>query len=61
MVSNRREPALGEMLEDPIVVQLMLRDGVGRDELLDLLDRARIRLKHQPGRIAGRGFQMWDC
>ncbi|MBM3539242.1 MAG: hypothetical protein FJX55_15595 [Alphaproteobacteria bacterium] len=30
------EPALDDLLEDPVVRAVMDRDGVGRDEILDL-------------------------
>ena len=39
------EPPLDEMLDDPIVRLLMLRDGIGRDEVLSTLETAYRRLR----------------
>jgi hypothetical protein len=38
------EPRVDEMLEDPMVTAVMQRDGVGRGELLGLIEWARIEL-----------------
>lgn len=50
------EPRLGDMLEDPIVIQLMRRDGVDREDLLDLLDAARLRLRLSAVPVQGAGW-----
>jgi hypothetical protein len=44
--SNRQagEPRIDEMLEDAVVKAVMQRDGVGRGELLGLIEWARIEL-----------------
>ncbi len=44
--SNTRadEPRIDEMLEDAVVKAVMKRDGVGRGELLGLIEWARIEL-----------------
>ena len=39
------EPPLEEMLDDPIVRLVMMRDGVARDELLSTLEGAYRRLR----------------
>jgi hypothetical protein len=38
------EPQLDEMLDDPVVQAVMARDGVERDELLDLVSAVQERL-----------------
>jgi hypothetical protein len=38
------EPCVDEMLEDAVVKAVMQRDGVGRGELLGLIEWARIEL-----------------
>jgi hypothetical protein len=38
------EPRIGEMLDDAVIKAVMQRDGVGRDELLGLIEWARIEL-----------------
>ena len=38
------EPRIDEMLEDAMVKAVMRRDGVGRGELLGLIEWARIEL-----------------
>jgi hypothetical protein len=38
------EPRLEEMLDDAVVKAVMQRDGVGRGELLGLIEWARIEL-----------------
>jgi len=39
-----KEPRIDEMLEDAVVKAVMQRDGVGRGELLGLIEWARIEL-----------------
>jgi hypothetical protein len=50
------EPPLDEMLDDPIVRLLMLRDGIGPDEVLSTLEGAYRRL-----RGSGRAADARDC
>ena len=38
------EPRIDEMLEDAVVKAVMRRDGVGRSDLLGLIEWARIEL-----------------
>lgn len=38
------EPRIDEMLEDAVIKAVMRRDGVGRGELLGLIEWARIEL-----------------
>jgi len=42
-----REPALADMLDDPIVEALMTADGIGRRQLEAYLGRATARLIHR--------------
>ena len=42
-----REPALADMLDDPIVAALMTADGIGRRQLEADLGRATARLFHR--------------
>jgi hypothetical protein len=41
------EPALGELLDDPIVALLMARDGVTRSEVERLMDECALRPEKQ--------------
>ena len=41
------EPALGELLDDPIVALLMARDGVTRSEVERLMDERALRPEQQ--------------
>ena len=50
------EPPLDEMLDDPIVRLLMLRDGIGPEEVLSTLEGAYRRL-----RSSGRAPDARDC
>lgn len=38
------EPALNDMLDDPVVQLLMQRDGVGRSDVERLIDLMRVRV-----------------
>lgn len=38
------EPSIHDLLADPVLQLLMSRDGVSSTQLLDILDRARVRL-----------------
>jgi hypothetical protein len=46
------EPRIDEMLEDAVVKAVMQRDGVGRGELLGLIEWARIELGKRRRRSA---------
>jgi len=39
------EPPLGEVLSDPLIHQIMRRDGVGMAELLRVITEARLGLR----------------
>ncbi len=40
----RGEPALSELLDDPVMLRLLLSDGVNRDHLMQVISDARNRL-----------------
>ena len=42
--SNREEPGLGELIDDPITRRLMASDGVLMDHLLQVITEARLKL-----------------
>jgi hypothetical protein len=44
------EPPLAEMLEDPVVQQVMAVDGVAADDVVSLLSEARERIGAPPDR-----------
>jgi hypothetical protein len=46
------EPALDEMLDDPVVRAVMDRDGIGREEILDLVAAVQERFS-DPSRDDG--------
>lgn len=41
---DRREADLGALLDDPVMQIMMARDGVGRDDLVLLVEEMRERL-----------------
>jgi hypothetical protein len=43
-----QEPALGEILADPLVHLVMRRDGVSRAELERVIARAQAKLRREP-------------
>lgn len=43
------EPELDEMLDDPVLLAVMARDRVTRDELLAFVARARAALRAESG------------
>ena len=49
--SCNEEPALGDLLDDPIVVLLMARDGITRREVEKLIDEFALR-PVQEGQVA---------
>jgi len=44
------EPPLAEMLEDPVVQQVMAVDGVAADDVVSLLSEAKERIGEPPER-----------
>ena len=48
----RKDPSLSEILDDPIVVAVMARDGVKREHVQHLMDQMRRRLRAQQERLA---------
>ncbi len=42
--ADRREPSLGELLDDPIMHLLLARDGVKREEVLDIVRTVASRM-----------------
>ena len=48
----RKDPSLKEILEDPIVVAVMTRDGISREHVQHLMDQMRRRLRDQQERLA---------
>lgn len=40
-MNHRREPTLSELLDDPIVIAMMTRDGFTREHILRLVERVR--------------------
>ena len=53
MPEERREPTLGELLDDPIMQVLMERDGVDERDLRRLLDDVKHRRAAAPRRRSG--------
>lgn len=45
-------PTLSELLEEPIVIAMMQRDGVSRESMRQLFDRVRRNLRIREERIA---------
>ncbi len=41
-VACNREPTVGEMLDDPIVRSLMVRDGIARPDMQKLMDNITV-------------------
>lgn len=50
--TSSEEPALGDLLDDPIVVLLMARDGVTRGEVERLMDECALRPGQQKSQEA---------
>ena len=46
--SRYREPSLDELLREPIVKLLMLRDGVDAEEVRTLMHRLALGRSHEP-------------
>ncbi|SMH43751.1 hypothetical protein [Azospirillum agricola] len=51
-MDRRTTPTLSELLEDPIVVAVMARDGISRETFQQMLERVRRNLRAQQERIA---------
>ncbi|MBP2301038.1 hypothetical protein [Azospirillum picis] len=45
-------PTLTELLEDPIVIAVMARDGISRESVQKLFERVRVNRRLQEERIA---------
>jgi hypothetical protein len=45
------EPQIGDMLADPVVRQVMHRDGVSREDVIRLLDATRALRKAREARL----------
>lgn len=45
-------PTLSELLEEPIVIAMMQRDGISRESMRQLFDRVRCNLRARQERIA---------
>lgn len=48
----RKDPSLSEILDDPIVVAVMARDGIDREQVQLLMDQMRRRLRARQERLA---------
>lgn len=51
-MDQRRDPTLSELLDDPIVVTLMARDGTSREDVRVLIETVRRRLLEKRDRMA---------
>lgn len=49
---DRRTPTLSELLEDPMVIAVMARDGLDRENFQRMLERVRRNLRAQQDRLA---------
>ncbi|HEY0833058.1 MAG TPA: hypothetical protein VGE72_04030 [Azospirillum sp.] len=49
-MERRMDPTLSELLDDPLVLAVMSRDGVSREHLLQLMAQIRRNLRDQNGR-----------
>lgn len=51
-MDRRMTPTLSELLEDPIVIAVMTRDGINRDSFQQMIDRVRRNRRAQQERLA---------
>ncbi len=51
-MDRRTTPTLSELLEDPIVIAVMARDGINRDSFQQMIDRVRRNRRAQQERLA---------
>ncbi|HYG87718.1 MAG TPA: hypothetical protein VD978_15770 [Azospirillum sp.] len=51
-MEHRRDPTLSEILEDPIIVAVMTRDGTSREHVQQLMEQMRRRLRARRERVA---------
>lgn len=51
-MDRRTPPTLSELLEDPMVIAIMARDGIDRETFHQMLDRVRRNLRAQQERLA---------
>jgi hypothetical protein len=47
-----RTPTIKELLDDPIIIAVMRRDGVSKNDLSSLMATMRDRLSNPVGRLA---------
>jgi hypothetical protein len=55
MARARQEPSLDELLSDPILDSLLVRDGVSREDLRRVVEQARADLLRVPREWQGAG------
>lgn len=51
-MERRRDPTLSEILDDPIILAVMARDGISREHVQKLMEQMRNRLRAQQERLA---------
>jgi len=51
-MERRKDMSLSELLDDPIVLAVMTRDGISREHVRQLMDQMRRRLRDQQERLA---------
>lgn len=51
-MEHKKDPTLSELLEDPIVIAVMRRDGVSREHVQQLMAQIRRNLRDQNRRVA---------
>ncbi len=51
-MDRKMTPTLTELLEDPIVIAVMTRDGISRESIQQMFDRVRRNLRNQQERLA---------
>lgn len=51
-MEDSRDLSLSEILDEPIVVALMARDGINREHVQQLMDQMRHSLRAQQERLA---------
>ncbi|MBP2313783.1 hypothetical protein [Azospirillum soli] len=51
-MDHQKDPTLFELLEEPIVIALMKRDGISRENMHQLLEQVRRNLRAREERMA---------
>lgn len=51
-MDDQKDPTLSEILDEPIIMALMKRDGISRESLRQLLERVRNNLRAREDRMA---------